>query len=395
MPPAFFATRRMKTLASRRPLFAVCLLAGLLAVGAAVWSWHQATRPGRAHLERGLDDAAAKQMPQAEQEWLAGVREDPSFPDDYAQLGELYSALGRPGEAAARYRTASRLTPGDGALLLRLARAEEAAGDTQAALDAAGRAAALRPDDADAVGDFGILAAKLNQPQKAQAPLARAHARAPDDADTLIYLVRVEFQLHDLAGAERDLTPFIQRHPDNAETCYLMASLLHQKPLTDATARAALEYARRAQAGAPRNADANVLLGQALLDARQPARALPAFRQAQALAPGSVLALHGLLTCFAEGGRTGEAARTRALLDAALARRVRMGHASDLLLANPSDTAAMLEMARLYQENGEPASAESYYRRAARQAPQDPRARAALAGFLQRAQGHPRLHDAP
>ena len=376
----------MKTPPFRHPLLVLCLLIGVLAAGAAAWSWRQATRPGRVHLERGLDYAAAKQMPQAEQEWLAGARDDPRFPDNYAQLGELYSALGRPGEAAAQYQQMARLTPADGALLLRLARADEAAGDTLAALDAARRAAAFRPDDAGTLGYFGILAAKLNQPQKARAPLARAHVLAPDDADVLIYLVRVEFQLHDLAGAERDLTPFVQRHLENAEACYLIASLLHQKPQTAAETQEALGYARRAQAGAPGNADAAVLLGQILLDAHQTAQALAAFRQALALAPSSVLALHGLLTCDAALGRPGEAARTRALLDTALARRVRMGHASDLLLASPADTAAMLDMARLREENGEPTLAESYFHRAVRVAPQDAHARAALADYLRRAQ---------
>ena len=370
--------------AATRPLLLLCCAAGLLAVCAAVWSWRQATRPGRVHFERGLDYAAAKQMRPAEQEWRAGVQADPDFSDNYVQLGDLYSALGRLPEAAAQYQAATRLAPQDSTLFLRLAHAEEAAGETEEARVAAGRAAALRPDDPEALGEYGILAAKLNQPKTAQSPLAHAHTLAPDSADVLIYLVRVEFQLQDLAGAERDLTPFVQRHPDNAEACFLMASLLRRKPQTDAVSQAEIGYARRAQAGAPGNTDASILLGQALLDARQPTQALPAFRQAQALMPNSIPALQGLLTCYTLLGRLDPAARTRAALDTALARHVRMGHASDLLLANPEDTAAALEMARLREENGEPALAESYYRRAVRHAPQDPRAQAALAGFLER-----------
>lgn len=378
----------MKTPLIKRLSIALGILVGLAAFGAAAWSWRQATRPGRIHFERGLDYAAAKQMPQAEQEWLAGVREDPGIPDNHAQLGELYSALGRSHAAAGQYQAALRLTPNDGALFLRLARADEADGDMEAARAAAGRAATLRPDDAEALGYSGILAAKLNQPDAARAPLARAHALTPDDADILIYLVRVEFQLHDLPSAERDLTPFVGRHPDNPEACYLMASLLHQKPQTAAVTQAALGYARRAQAGAPGNADVNVLLGQVLLDAGQTAQALPAFRQAQTLAPNSVLALHGLLTCDTTLGRPGEAARTKALLEAALARRVKMGHASDLLLANPNDAAALLEMARLREENGEGELALSYYRQAVRHAPQDARAQAALNNFLRHTGNH-------
>lgn len=378
----------MKIFAGKRPLLALCLLAGLFAVCAAAWSWRQATRPGQVHFERGLDYAAAKQMPQAEQEWLGGVREDPKFPDNYTQLGDLYSALGRFGEAAAQYQAATRLTSDDEVLFLRLARADEAAGDTEAALDAAGHAAALRPDDAEALGAYGILAAKLNQPKAALVLLARAHALAPDTSDVLIYLIRVEFQLQDLAGAERDLTPFVQRHPDNAEVCYLMASLLHQKPQTPATSQIAIRYARRAQAGAPGNADASVLLGQALLDARQPAQALPAFQRARALMPHSQAAIQGLLSCYTRLQQPNRAERASADLSAETTRRDRMARITDRLNTAPSDIVATLELARLREENGETALAESYYRRAVRHAPQDPKARAALADFLRRT-GHP------
>lgn len=379
----------MKTFAARRPLLALCLLAGLLAAGAAAWSWHQVTRPGRVHFERGLDYASAKQIPQAEQEWLAGIREDPNFPDNHAQLGDLYTALGRPGEAAVQYQAASRLTPKDGALFLRLARADEAAGDMEAARAAAEHAAALHPGDFEAQSYFGILAAKLNHPAAAQAPLAHAHALAPDDASVLIYLVRVEFQRRDLAGVERDLTPFILRHPDNAETSYLMASLLHQKPQTTATSQAEVSYAQHAQEGAPGNADANLLLGQAFLDAHQPAQALPAFQRARTLMPHSQAAIQGLLSCYTRLQQPALAEHASADLDAETTRRDQMARLTDRLNTAPADIAATLELARLREENGETALAESYYRRAVRHAPQDPKARAALAGFL-RHTGHHR-----
>ncbi len=378
----------MKTPFGKRHLIAFFLLVGFAALSLATWSWRQSTRPGRVHFERGLDFAAAKQMSQAEQEWLAGVRQDPGFPDNYAQLGDLYSALGQFPQAAAQYEAAIKLTPNDGTLFLRLARADEAAGRHEAALTAASRAASLRPEDAEALGYYGILAAKLNRPETALPPLTHAHAHVPDDADDLIYLARVEIQLHDLSGAERDLTPFVQRHPDNAEACYLMAYLWDQKPQAPGVLQTALDYARRAQAGAPGNADANILLGQILLEAGQPAQALPAFRQAQVLSPNSVPTLHGLLRCYTILGWHVQAARTKAALDATQSRWVHMGHASDLLLANPSDIAALLEMARLREENGDRALALSYYRQAAHQAPQDARAQAALDGFLRRRGGH-------
>lgn len=375
----------MKTPVAKRLLTALCLLVGFAAIGLAAWSWRQSMRPGRIHFERGLDYASAKQIPQAEQEWLAGIRQDPGFPDNYAQLGDLYAALGRFPQAAARYETATKLTPNDGTMFLRLARADEAAGRQEAALTAAGRAAALRPEDAEALGYYGILAAKLNRPETALPPLTRAYALAPDDADDLIYLVRVEFQRHDLLGAERDLTPFVQRHPDDAEACYLMASLWEQKPQAPGVLQTALDYARRAHAGSPRNEQACVLLGQISLEAQDPAGALPLFQQAQRTAPFSQDVLHGLMTCYARLGRPALAAQTAAILNAAVSRHTQISLLQDKLRLHPGDTTAALEAARLEEEDKNLPLAETYYRQAAHHAPQDARAQAALAGFLRRA----------
>jgi len=382
----------MKIPAAKRLLAALGLLFGLLAACAAAWSWRQATRPGRVHFERGLDYAAAKQMPQAEQEWLAGVRQDPGFPDNRAQLGDLYSALGRFRDAAGQYQDAIKLTPQDGSLFLRLARADEAGGEDEAALKPAERAAALRPEDAEAQGNFGVLAAKLNRPELALPPLTRAHSLSRDDADILIYLVRVEFQMHDLSGAERDLTPFVGRHPDNAEACYLMASLLHQKPQTAASTQTALDYAQRAHAASPHNEQACVLLGQLYLEAQNPSGALPLFQQAQQTAPFSQDVLHGLVTCYTRLGRPALAAHAAADLKATVSRRTQLSLLQDRLHLHPDDTAAALDAAHLEEENKELPLARTYYRQAVRYAPQDARARAALDAFLQRMDGHSARH---
>lgn len=360
------------------------LLFGLAAISFTAWYWHQNTRPGKVHYERGLDYAAAKQIPQAETEWLTGAREDPKFPDNHTQLGDLYAAQARFPEAAAQYEMASRLTSQDSTLFQRLAKAEDSAGKTDAALSASCQAASLRPDDAEAQADCGIRAAKLNQPVQAIPFLKRAHTLAPDNANDLIYLVRTEFQTNDLAEVERDLTPFVNSHPDNAEACFLMATLLSQKPATPAITQTVLGYAQRASAGAPMNTEAKVLLGQVLLEAKQPAQALAVFQQAQRLSPSSITALHGLLACDTRLHRLSSLAQTKALLNAALARKVQMVHAADLLQENPANTSAALTLAHLREENGDMALAQTYYHWAVRHAPQNAHAQAALQAFLQR-----------
>lgn len=369
----------------RRPLFLPLLLVIGLAAGVfAVWQWRQITRSGAVYSQQGVDAAAAKQYAQAEQAWLRGVRQDPDFLENHVQLGALYAAQGRFADAAAQYGAAARLSPKDGTLFLRLARAEESAGEIDAAVPAALKAAALRPDDAETQEYAGTLAARMNQPKQALPLLRRAHELSPDNSDTLIYLVRAEIQVQDLAGAERDLAPFLQRHPESGEAAYLMGYLLEQKPLTPPILQAALGYAKQAYRAAPSREDVCILLGQLELENRNFPAALVAFRQGQKVAPQSLPVLHGLITCYVRLKQPAIAAKTQAILDASLARKAKIAAQVDRLRLHPEDTNAALEMARLQEADGNLTLAETYYRQAVHYAPQNLPARAALAAFLRR-----------
>lgn len=365
------------------------LLVILAALGFTAWSWRQSSRPGAAHLRAGQEAAAAHRDAEAEREWRQGVQEDPAFAEDHAELGDLYLRELRFGEAAAEYRAASKLTPDDGTLYLRLHHAYLGAHDPQAALEAIRRASALRPDDPDAAGLCGLLAARMQNRPVALTALRRAHALKPADQDYLFELARQEINAVNMDAAERDLDEFLKLAPnagdtDNGEANRLLALLYKQKPPTPDNIKTALTLAGRACRALPDSPDAFLLLGQLDLNADDTAGALKAFGKAHALAPSSPEVLSGLITCYTRRHDTVRAAQAAALLQAAAARRDRAEVLKAVLRRDPADTASRLRLARLEEEGGIlPAAAEDYAE-AARLAPRDARARAALPAFYGR-----------
>ena len=381
----------------RRALVPALLLVILAALGFTAWSWRQSSRPGAVHLRAGQEAAAAHQDAEAEREWRQGVQEDPTFADDYAELGDLYLRELRFKDAAAEYQAAAKLTPDDGTLFLRLHHAYLGAHDPQAALEAIRRASELRPDDPDAAGLCGLLAARMQNRPIALSALRRAHALKPEDQDYLFELARQEINAVDMAAAERDLDTFLKLapnpgDPNNGEANRLLALLYKQKPPTPDNIKTALALAGRACRALPDSPDAFLLLGQLDLNADDTDGALKAFGKAHSLDPGSPEVLSGLVTCYTHRHDTVRAAQAAAALQAATGRRNRVEALKAALRRDPADTASRLELAHLEEEDGAlPAAADSYAE-AARVAPNDARAQAALSAFYGR---HGRVPNVP
>ena len=214
----------------RSRLWAALTVAALLAVLIFAFGfWRQATRAGAVQAERGAADAAAGRPAQAEQEWRAGIQEDPDAPQCYTLLGDLCMQQKRFPEAAANYSAATRLAPGDGTLFFKLHFAALGAGDVPAARAAAKRAAELLPDDADAVGQYGLLESRHDNIPAALSALRRAHALRPDDPDFFHELVFREMNVGDYPAAEQFLGPWLQAHPQDAWACHLMAVVYGKK----------------------------------------------------------------------------------------------------------------------------------------------------------------------
>lgn len=370
-----------------RPALGLVLVLILAASG---WYWHQYTRPGVSH-DRAAKEALAAQRPaDAEQEWLQGIKEDPTSPVCFNHLGDLYMAQKRYPDAVVQYTAASRLSPQDGDLFLKLTRAQLAVGEKRAAAGAAKRAAELRPDDADAWGLYGLITEQLFDTSASLPALRRAHALRPSDRDYLIELVRTEANNIDLSQAERDLTPFLQAHPDDPMANHLMAYLYEQKPRTPEVLQAALAYELKAAAGMPGDLRVCIGLGDLYLDMGRNADALRTFQEGLKSNPRSEEMMHGLVTSYTRLGQPQQAASIAARLQSLTTLHQRITHLQEVMKGDPANIAAGLELGRLQEQDGDDAAAHALYVSLVRRLPQDPRPRRALADFFLR-HGSPRL----
>lgn len=373
-----------------RPWRVLGLILALTGLVAACLAWRQYTRPGAAHSRAGQEALSAQRPADAEQEWLQGIKEDPTSADCYVQLGDLYMAQKRYPEAVAKYGDASRLSPQDGWLFVKLTQAELAVGDKKAAEAAAKRAAALLPDNADAWGLYGLIEQDLfNQPD-ALAALRRAHELRPTDRDYLLGLVRTEANNINLPQAERDLAPYLKAHSDDPMACHLMSYLYQQKPRTPDTLQTALNYELKARIGMPDDLRVLIGLGDIYLDMNRNQEALRVYQDGLKRHPDSEEMLHGLVNSNTRLGRTSQAASYAARLQALASLHQRISHLKDVLKDAPANVVAGLELGRLQEQDGNDAAAHATYAFMVRQAPQDSRTRLALAGFFRR-HGSPNL----
>ncbi len=371
--------------ARKRVLSAVCLL---LAVGAGVYLfvfWRQWGGAGRRHYLRGMDYVAAKEFRKAEQEWLQGTREDPRAPQCFERLGELYQQLQRFDEAAKYYAAAAKLDVGNGELFLNLSRVQQALNKKQDALAAAQRAAELLPNNAQAQGQYGLLAARQYKRPEARAALQQARRLDPANTGYLFALVNVEMDQMDLAQAEKELGPFLKANPQNGEANYLMAVFNHQKPRSPENTALALTYARRAMPDMVRETRGYLLLGNLYLEAQNPQRALIVFTRGYQAHPEAEGMLRGLVDCYRRLGDTKNAIISADILQKESTRQDRIRHLEHVMGFNHFDTKSGMELARLEEEEGNTSKALVYYQQLLRQAPQDAAIRRALVACLQQA----------
>ncbi len=161
------------------------------------------------HLNIALVDLAAGDAKAAEKAYRTALRLDPRFAPAYANLADLYRALGR---------------DGDGEAVLR---------DGLAAV----------PNDASLHHALGLLQVRRKEMAKAVASLARASELAPENA-RYAYVHAIALQsAGDLPGAVALLEVALARHPNDREILAALV-LYHQQAGNGA---AAGEYARRLQ----------------------------------------------------------------------------------------------------------------------------------------------------
>ncbi|MBK1837956.1 tetratricopeptide repeat protein [Azospirillum sp. YIM B02556] len=109
-----------------------------------------------AHL-LGMLLAQAGRLDEAVPRIVAAVHGRPDMAEYHRDLGKLHQALGHPAEAAACQRRAIVLRPDDPAVPALLAVATQMLGDTDAAIEALGRALTLDPRDGQSRGRLALL----------------------------------------------------------------------------------------------------------------------------------------------------------------------------------------------------------------------------------------------
>lgn len=362
------------------------LLAGAVATGYSAWKWKQWSRPGVRHSLAGVEAVNAHTFSKAEQEWLQGVREDPDFPDCYTQLGDLYTALHRPSEAARYYSTATRLTPGDGTLWVKLGNSHRAVGDKPGAYQAYKKAAALLPDDAEAQGEYGIFANRMKDNNAAVQALRRANKLSPNDPRYTLALVAVESDADDYSAAESHLAPYLRLHPNDTQANYFMAVIENQKTRTPENLRSAIMHAERAQPAMRDDRRIYYLLGRFYLDSNQPAKALRAYQRGQQIEPFNETLYSGLMQCYAVLGDEAKRRQTAARLQYVVAHERRREYLRHELGFHHKNVDAALELAHLWEEEGKYETAASTLKFATQQSPGDVRVQRAAQGFIQRMQ---------
>jgi Flp pilus assembly protein TadD len=140
--------------------------------------------------ERFHNDDAARDS------YARAVAADPLNDEARLALGRLLLwRLGRPQEALAQWEEVRRRRPEDPAVLLELARGYYAAGRGEDAVRAVDAVLAREPRMPEALGERGKLTLELGQPGQAEGLLREAAALRPDDREALYNLVRCLEQL--------------------------------------------------------------------------------------------------------------------------------------------------------------------------------------------------------
>lgn len=373
---------------SRSRLLRLALVLLCIASVIAFRSWRVRTRSGQRHYLRGLDFVAIKDYRKAEAEWLLGTKQDPQFAGCFRQLGEMYVQLRHYPEAAEYYAATVRLEPKDGLTWLQLSILQQQMHDLTNAYASAERSAALLPDSARALGQYGILAAKQWKRPQSLVALRRAHKLDPSNKEYLFAIVNVEMDQMDLTGAEKDLTPYLQSHPDDTTAHYLMAVFYAQKARTKDNLAQAIGHARKAMPGMQQDMRAYGLLGQLYLDDHNPTKAAVVFERAAQFAPGSESVLHGLVDSYNRLGDKDRAAQCAILLQAATARHDRIAHLKHVMGFTPGDVVSGLELAHLEEQDGNSKQAFLYYNQLLRQSPGNDKVRSEMVAYMERT-GHP------
>jgi predicted TPR repeat methyltransferase len=202
----------------------------------------------------------------------------------YHQAGAAYAGQGLVHQALACFREAARLRPDDAAAHNNLGLMLAARGETAEALASYRRALALRPDYAEAWNNLGILHVRQRRPAEAVRCFRTAVGLRPDYVEALNNLGNVLFAQGRLGAAGRCYRQALHFRPDYGEAHLgLGVVYLHLRRRDQAVAAWRRSLALDARDARPHRNLAKVFYYQGHYD-----EALRSYRQVLALCPDDV-----------------------------------------------------------------------------------------------------------
>ena len=178
--------------------------------------------PYREHLNKGIALAHEGKPREAEREWRAALRSDPSRIEPYQLLSRLYLDVGEVKEAIPLLERLQQISPKSPHLQCSLADAYVRADKFEKSLETARQAVILEPECAQAHAILGIFLGDRQDTKGALSELSRAVALAPKDDKIVISYAQAQLDASDLTGAERSARDVIARNPAYATAWYTL-----------------------------------------------------------------------------------------------------------------------------------------------------------------------------
>lgn len=288
---------------------------------------------------------------------------EPADPAERAQvktnLGYAYAALSKLDQATSAFDAALAAQPDYAPALLAKARIKAAAQDIPGAQAIVDGVLSKDPKQVDALMFRAALQAAAGQRDAALATYRAVLDVRADNAGAHTALIMANLQDQKVDEAQKQLDAMKKALPKNPQTDYMQATLAMQQknlPLAKETAQNLLRIA-------PNDPRVLLLAGAIEFESRSDLQAQEYLSQALARAPASEFGRRMLVRSYLRSGQTGKA--VTALQPA---------------LEAKEPTSAMLSLAgEVYMQAGDSSKAETYFSRASKANPNDPRNRTALA----------------
>jgi tetratricopeptide (TPR) repeat protein len=290
------------------------------------------------------------------------------------------------------YGKAAELSPQDGNLWLKYARSLNRVADRQQTIKAARKAAQLLPDNAEAQGQFGLLAAENQERAVAHQALLRAHQLEPNSGSFLAGLVAIELEMGTTGEAEKHVRAFLERHPQHPESNFFMAVICRQKPHTKENVANAIKHGEKALSITRPTWRVRLyeLLGGLYLETSQSHKAVKYYEMGRKLNPNSPTMASGLMRAYAASGQVVRSQQLAGQVEALVKRDNRKTYLKHALGFSRKDTRAALELAHIFELEKDYGNARATYELAinesAANSPSNKEARQKFTAFLQRMQ---------